>query len=604
MTYRSLEMSGGGRTERFAFVAIALTVFVYVAVRAFLVPFTQDESASFWLYVHTGEFLPFRSHPDAGNHFLNSLFGIIGYAFAGPGMVAIRWGSLMSFPVYAWGAWCLTRDVSNRMVRWCAMLALLLSPYLLDYFSMFRGYGPAMACWVWALHGLVRYISSGTPHSFVGMAIALFLGVFADLSLLPLWPLFMLLAAVAYFRTVSAGRSVMPVRMFLLVCTAQTAAFVYAATIAFALRDAGLLYHGSGDGFYSVTVDSLVGALFDTPEDRLVLSVTVLVVFALAVAAWQGIRAGSWRSPVAVVAILLCGEVVAREAMFHLLGTNFPQDRTALHLVPLCIALFALAVDALAASVRAWSFMALALLALPVQVLRTVNFGRAVNDASRATPLRFIAQVHRLQDELGRPVMLSGYGQLSGCWAYHEFAQGAVPVPMRPDPLRGDPDDARVVCTWQQPEYKDGYHVADSGEVSGVVLLFRDRRPVFELYADTSVAGVEWAGEYLNLPIPTDTCDGEAYLRFTGSFSSEHRAWDVRLVTESLDSSGHGTRYEALALQQASSKIGTCELDVMRWMPAVPGGERRLYLYDPRKLPFRMTAARVRLYRERPAVGD
>src|SRR5690606_19273783 len=99
MHNKALPGTGRGWAEHEGVVlgAIILAVWAYIIARAILVPFIQDEGNSFWMYAHTGEFLPFRSQTVAGNHFRNSFFGAIGYHVWGFSPLGIRWGSVLSF---------------------------------------------------------------------------------------------------------------------------------------------------------------------------------------------------------------------------------------------------------------------------------------------------------------------------------------------------------------------------------------------------------------------------------------------------------------------------------------------------------------------------
>ncbi|HNS46120.1 MAG TPA: hypothetical protein PKH94_02665, partial [Bacteroidales bacterium] len=58
--------------EKILFVAFGLLLWIYVWLRAIQVPLIYDEIATFFHYIHSSSFLPFRSHLDANNHLLNS----------------------------------------------------------------------------------------------------------------------------------------------------------------------------------------------------------------------------------------------------------------------------------------------------------------------------------------------------------------------------------------------------------------------------------------------------------------------------------------------------------------------------------------------------
>ncbi|MBS1581396.1 MAG: glycosyltransferase family 39 protein, partial [Bacteroidetes bacterium] len=354
------------RGERITVLALICLTWAYVVLRAYLVPFVQDEASSFWWYARTGEFLPFRSYPDAGNHFLSSLFGVIGFKLFGFSAPGVRWGSVLCFPIYAFGCVALARPLVRPVVRWSALLALLWCPFLLDYFSMFRGYGPAMAGWVWALHGLLSFARSGSVRYLVLLSVALALALFADLSLLPAWLFFLLLSVLLAVRYRPKQRAAER-RWTILVIVLQLMVTAYATAIALYLREGGKFYLGSGQGFFVATVRSLTRVLLG-PDPRLPWVLTVLVLLAVLIA-FAHLRRHPWRDALPLLAAVLLADVAARQLMFHLLGTNFPQDRAALHLVPLAILLFAHAVDALCRTRPAWQWAAMPLLAFPLQTV-------------------------------------------------------------------------------------------------------------------------------------------------------------------------------------------------------------------------------------------
>src|SRR5690606_35609493 len=97
------------RGERTLFAAVALLTFVYVAIRAALVPLTHDEAATFQTYVLTGRYLPYLAHWDAGNHLLITAIGRGCYQFFGAAPLSLRAFNVLCFALYAWYAWRATR---------------------------------------------------------------------------------------------------------------------------------------------------------------------------------------------------------------------------------------------------------------------------------------------------------------------------------------------------------------------------------------------------------------------------------------------------------------------------------------------------------------
>jgi|GEM_PF-1658747 len=588
----------GARIRGTELVVLGVTVTItwaYVVLRAFVVPFVQDEGNSFWLFVRTGEFLPFLSHPEAGNHFLNSLTGVIGYHLFGSSALGIRWGSVAAFPFYAWACWYLARPL-GPLVRWCCLLALLWCPFLLDYFSMFRGYGPAMAGWAWALFALVSLARNGAPRYVVLLVIASGLALFADLSLLPNCAILLGLSAMSIVPRVRTYRRTerwsVAVALLLMVGT-----LVLASCIAIDLRQRGLLYLGDGQDFMRVTAISLAGAVLGIPFSlEQIWALSLPMVCAVGLALWQGIRWQKWQTPLALLSAVLVLEVLARQVMFHFLGTNFPENRAALQLVPIYILLFAYAVNVLEERRRVWIWMALPLLVLPLRTVLTLNIDHAMNNIEQVTPVRFINAVDQLRARTDRPLMLSGYGQFTPPWAFHQVAKGVAPIPMRPDPRPGDPDDVRVLAEWQLKELGVGYHVMDSCEPSGVFLLFRDRRCTLVPWSDTTIAQLRSRAEFIALPVFNERDSMDRCLVVVGTVSATDPDFGVQLVTEVCDSSGATVRYDAVDLSRWQQLASGAEVEVSRFLPAPPPkGGRKAYFWNPRHADCRLEDVRVRV---------
>lgn len=572
-------------------ITLLCLTWAYVVLRACLVPFVQDEAASFWWYARTGEFLPFRAHPDAGNHFLSSLFGAIGFQLFGFSAPGVRWGSVLSFPLYAFGCVALVRPLTRPVVRWSAFLALLGCPFLLDYFSMFRGYGPAMAGWVWALHGLLSFARSGAVRHSALLSVALAWALFADLSLLPVGLFFFVLSILLTSRSWPGWRTAER-RWAVVTIVFQLTVIAYATAVALYLREGGKLYLGSGQGFFAVTVRSLTRVLLG-PDPWLPGVLTALVVLAVLVA-FGHVRRHAWRDPLPLLAAVLLVDVASRQLMFHLLGTNFPQDRAALHLVPLAILLFAHAVDAWCRTKPGLQWAALLLLVFPARTVCTVNVGRSMYNDEQAIPTRFIGQVHRLQAELGRPVMVAGFGQYPGCWAFHQVAEDHAPIEMRADPVPGDLDDVRIVPGSQADAMQEGYHEVDRGADSDVRLLVRDRPLHLRLVADTLFADHEGDAEFLTLQVRP--ADGRPWcVAFTATITADV-GMDVRFVTQVKDSTGAVVRYDSAELRHWPDLADGAQVEVLRCTPTPPGGSCGAYLWNIRRSPFRLSGARLRTF--------
>ena len=78
------------RAERIVFWAITASALCYLLLRAAYVPITHDESRTFFVYVVTGEFIPWLSFWDAANHFISTGVGWLSYRLGGMSPLSLR----------------------------------------------------------------------------------------------------------------------------------------------------------------------------------------------------------------------------------------------------------------------------------------------------------------------------------------------------------------------------------------------------------------------------------------------------------------------------------------------------------------------------------
>src|ERR1700749_4924389 len=83
----------------FFFIAVAAISFIVVALRSYLVPFNHDETASFFMFIQSGNYMPFYSNTDANNHVLNSFLSNMCFHIFGSSPFSLRLPNLLGFVV-------------------------------------------------------------------------------------------------------------------------------------------------------------------------------------------------------------------------------------------------------------------------------------------------------------------------------------------------------------------------------------------------------------------------------------------------------------------------------------------------------------------------
>jgi len=123
---------------------------------------------------------------DANNHILNTLLAKASLTFLHLSEFSLRLPSVLFGGLYLWAAYRLARRAFGSGVWFVAAVALLsLNPLILDHLSAARGYGMAMALWMWALEFLLVYLeqSPGSGEGLLSRAgLCLGLAVAANLA--------------------------------------------------------------------------------------------------------------------------------------------------------------------------------------------------------------------------------------------------------------------------------------------------------------------------------------------------------------------------------------------------------------------------------------
>jgi len=164
-------------------------VCVYRAVTQSVV---HDEAFTFELYLARGTRWIFKYY-DANNHFLNTLLMRATVRVFGVHEWSLRLPALAGAGLYFAAVYRLcTRTLRTTAGTLLATTLLTLNPFILDFMVAARGYGLALAFWMWALIWLVEFVGDaaelGVNLAKAGMA--LMLSVAANLTfLVPAAPL-------------------------------------------------------------------------------------------------------------------------------------------------------------------------------------------------------------------------------------------------------------------------------------------------------------------------------------------------------------------------------------------------------------------------------
>lgn len=139
---------------------VLISLWIFVILHAFNMLITIDEAYSFFL-VKTNYYRAMPGH--ANTHWLNSFFIKLFSLILGDSPGLIRLHSVLAFPFFAAGIFRLSAHISNTFLRLLFYCLILFNPYILDFFSLARGYGMALTFQVWML---IFFIKAASEKNF------------------------------------------------------------------------------------------------------------------------------------------------------------------------------------------------------------------------------------------------------------------------------------------------------------------------------------------------------------------------------------------------------------------------------------------------------
>jgi hypothetical protein len=524
------------RSEKIIFLCISIIVWLYLWLRAYYVQPIYDEIATFFHYIHTGDFLPFLSHPDANNHLLNSFLTWLCYRMFGTDELDLRLPNLLLFILYAVYTFRLASELRNRWLRWSLIIALLFVHSLLEFFAMTRGYGMSMAFTLAGCYHLFKFFRSGSHRQYLLTALFMFLAVCANLNLL--YTYLIILIITTFYLLTSIKRN-SPLSSLLSPLSFLLPALFFILFL-LQMKQQGLLYYGSTDGFWEVSAQSLVKMLFG--GNPVILYYTAFL-FITALALWLILvlkqrKFSSFSNEGFVFFYLVIGNILAALLGNLLMGINYHEARTALYLYPLLILGVVFILDEFLITHRSnyLIIMVLPFLLIPAHFILHVNLS-GVSIENERVPERFLLKVKEHTGAQMYPATIGGYRGREMQWAWLNYQNGGNMGMVQSSDYPGDLAGFQIIDINIRPDLRYTYDSLDFDKQTGFYLLQKKFPPALMQIARFPVDSLtDWTQqEYQMLgQLETDTLAGKSlYAGYRFSLISRHnplKAWVVFCV--------------------------------------------------------------------------
>jgi hypothetical protein len=397
----------------YSLITVGVLLFAYTFTRACILSITWDEAFSYLEFVRTGIVFPDKyGDMSANNHLLYTGLEIYLTHLLGTAEWVLRLPSLVAHILFLVYSVKLVKQLSNKWLSIAAFLFINLNPYLLDFFSLARGYGLSIGLMMTSIYYLYIF-HKGFENKFAGLSV-----FFAGLSVLANYVMLNYCIALVstlvllqlyhtYHSTETKSRFLffirnvsMPVILFLLL-------LAFVLPIGLKLRAAGALFFGGNNGFWKDTVHSLIDrSLYELHYNcwiqRSVKGFVVLILIAASL--FAGIRffrkriSGDVLFLISSILLIVIGAGSAI-AQHYLLGTLYLIDRTTLFLFVLFTVMLAFFVSEVSRERKALSIIAYAsALGMAIHFAMAFNLNYTLEWKPDANTKEMLADLEKMKE--------------------------------------------------------------------------------------------------------------------------------------------------------------------------------------------------------------
>lgn len=571
------------------YLVLGVLVFVYLTIRASIVPLIHDEAVTYYTYMDTANFIPGYAYWDANNHLLFSALGALFCALFNYSLLVVRLASLLFFPVYAYYTYQVARKQFEGSIRLLFFIVMLTTPFVIEFYSLARGYGIGLACFM----GLINYTLKGMEnHSFQTF---LRITIFGMLTLLGNLSFFVgVLAVVGWYFihwiVISAPKWTQIAKR-LAIFVGSLAPLVY---YMFELKERNLLYYGGSEFVSFFLKPFAVVYLQNKAIWPVVLVPFALAVVLLAIAVKKGFSTVLGKSmffPLTLVSGLV--GIVALQLILHV---NYPEDRTALYYFPLMVGTLFSVTHLVSQRLRLW--VVLPLLWFPINGIVTANSTHSRLWDYEHVPKRFYSHVHFEDD--GYPATLSARGLRKHIWNSAQYGAEQASFVSETDVPSTIADYILIDSTRVKKVDMNRYALLDYDSISYQSLLVRKKMLQWNFSVDTVMTDVETNYEYYNLfdfqVNPFDTAALKLKVAFTPNGTNQQ--YPLSLICTAFDTAGATLYYEKLNINERTEKWEENEYKFMQYLPHLPRHTGRVvfYFYNPTQQPVRFKSLKASIF--------
>jgi len=592
------------KSEKKITYVLFFVLWIYLFLRAIYVPLLHDEIATFFHYVQTNNYMPPNAHWDANNHVLNSMLTNWSYHLFGQSPLALRLPNVLSFGIYFIGVFGISSRIKTTPVRWGLLTTLLMSSYIFEYLGECRGYGMSMSLLLLAVYFVMRLIETNKSKFVLLIGLTLFFATAANLTLLISSVLIFGFVFLNFLlRDFKSNKKQFFIKLIYLFLTG--APFLLLVKLSFKLKELGLLYYGSLQGFRTVTVSTVSERFFGTYNLSIKILLIAFVLFILIAFLLQLKKEKKLFTGYSLFTFLLFGCIGMIYILAKFLKINFPEDRAAMYLFIYLAAAFAFSIDTIFKSAKSSFIPGLFLFILPIYFLFNFSLTSSHFSVEERHSQEIFDIIHQKESSFKFPATVGGYITQELCWYYMNNSSGGKQGRLHWSNHPGLDSDFQLVSTKFRfnPDTYKYYDSIYRDEKTGLVLFERKNKLAKTLIKSSTFPNTENdSSEYFNFGIfKMDSLIGKTlYIGTELTLKSDAKPFKAWIVASIENDEGKSLGYEFISLDWLNKSYNGEQNNVVQGTLThnVPVGADRMkfYLWNIQKQPFSIHNGKTYLY--------
>jgi len=579
------------------FLSLSSLAWIYIILRAWIVQFSIDEAATFFMYVHNGRFLPPGATIDANNHLFNSFLTWISYHIFGSHPFALRLPNVLAALIYFFFIYRLSLLLKTGTSRYLFIILSFGTHFIIEFFGYSRGYGLSLAFLTGAVYYLLKTSHSPKVCYIVKALILNIMAVASNLNLvfIGIFIPLLLFSFLLYHKYPRQRRNI--IQGILLIILLSVPAFFFLIRQSLLIKSASGYYYGSDEGFFPVTVESLSLMITGLGDSLFAYYSILLISFLVIFIFIQWIRSKEQVSKYLLsltFLALLFVNWIGSSAIHVLLKVNFQEDRAAMHLLPLFYSFIVFYFDHFPKRYKKyWVLVLIPLLLIPIHSLKKTSLHDSIYGHSQQVPADFFFYIREKANENKYPPVVSAYQIKRQPWAFLNYRHGGMLNPLYATDFQWSYADYIISDGLIDNSLEDQYRVIMEDQRTTSILYGRNSEPVTRVVYEIEVPEI-YEGQVLYHKIfetDADTLAGRGLMiRINMEIESRAIPFEAVIAAEVFDLNRNILIYEAINLDQLKpvwDETGIVKHVIV--IGEVPREAQRLlmYVWNKREVPFR-----------------